>query len=171
MNQLNSLIIEGNVVRAAELSEPTAGFKVCKFPVAVNRWYKNRNGESVSEVSYFDVETYGRMAEICEKQGAKGRGVRVVGRLKQDRWKDSDGKNISKIYVVAEHIEYKPKVISAENDTANTNAANDSKPENLVQNAITENSVTSSDIPVEEVSQSVQVPEPVAVPAGEPLMF
>ena len=48
MNQLNSLIIEGNVVRQAELSEPTAGFKVCKFPVAVDRWYKNRNGEGVS---------------------------------------------------------------------------------------------------------------------------
>lgn len=110
MNQLNSLIIEGNVVRQAELSEPASGFKVCKFPVAVNRYVKNSNGDGVEEVSYFDIETYGKMAEICEKQSTKGRGIRVVGRLKQNRWKDSDGKNQSKIFVVAEHVEFKPKL-------------------------------------------------------------
>jgi len=48
------------------------------------------------------------MAEVCEKKAKKGRGVRVVGRLKQDVWKDADGKQQSKVYVVAEHIEYKP---------------------------------------------------------------
>lgn len=109
MTQLNSLIIEGNVVRTGELSEPVSGFKVCKFPVAVNRWYKNKNGEGVNEVSYFDVETYGKMAEVCSKQANKGRGVRVVGRLKQDRWKDANEKQQSRVYVVAEHVEYKPK--------------------------------------------------------------
>ena len=43
------------------------------------------------------------------ENGAKGRGVRVVGRLKQDRWVGKDGKNYSKVKVVAEHIEFKPK--------------------------------------------------------------
>lgn len=109
MNQLNSIILEGNVVKQAELSEPTNGFKVCRFPIAVNRFSKNNNGESVEEVSFFDVEAYGKMAENCEKNTSKGRGIRVVGRLKQNRWKDSDGKNVSRVLVVAEHIEYKPK--------------------------------------------------------------
>lgn len=109
MNHLNSLIIEGNIVRQGELSEPMEGFKVCKFPVAVDRWYKNKDGNGVTEVSYFEVETYGRMAEFCSTQATKGRGVRVVGRLKQDRWKDTDNKNQSKTYIVAEHVEYKPK--------------------------------------------------------------
>lgn len=108
MNHLNSIILEGNVVRQAEISEPSKGFKVCKFPLAVNRFIKNSNGEATEEVSFFDVETYGKMAEICEKYSYKGRGVRVVGRLKQNRWKDSDGKNFSKVFVVAEHVEYKP---------------------------------------------------------------
>lgn len=107
MNQLNSLIIEGNVVKQGELSEPIQGFKVCSFPIAVNRWYKNKDGEGVNEVSYFDVETYGKMAEICAKQTVKGRGIRVVGRLKQNRWKDEKKGYLSKIFVVAEHVEYK----------------------------------------------------------------
>lgn len=109
MNQLNSLIIEGNAVRKADFSEPKTGFYVCRFPVAVNRWYKNKNNEGVSEVSFFDVEAYGKVAETCNKKIDRGTGLRIVGRLKQDRWKDKDGKTQSKCYVIAEHIEYKPK--------------------------------------------------------------
>lgn len=120
MNNLNSLIIEGNVVKQGSLLEPANGFKVCSFPLAVNRWYKNKNGEGVTEVSYFDIEAYGRMAEICEKQGVKGRGVRVVGRLKQKTWKDEDGKSHSKVFVIAEHIEYKPKSLTQNEEKTET---------------------------------------------------
>ena len=51
MNQLNSIIVEGNLVRDAVLSEPAAGFKVCHFTIGVNRYYKNKNDEGVEEVS------------------------------------------------------------------------------------------------------------------------
>ena len=108
MNQLNSIIVEGNLVNDAVLTEPTAGFKKCSFTIGVNRFYKNKKDEGVEEVSYFTVETYGKIAEYCQAKGKKGRGVRVVGRLKQDSWKDENNKYNSRIYVVAEHIEYKP---------------------------------------------------------------
>ena len=104
MNQLNSIILEGNVVKKAVLSKPTAGFVVCKFPLADNRKTKSPDGEQHEEVSYFDIETYGEMAEKCSKYCDKGQGVRVVGRLKQSRWKENDVSK-SKIYVVAEHVE------------------------------------------------------------------
>lgn len=109
MNQLNSLIIEGNVVRNPDYREPSKGFKVCTVPLAVNRFYKNKNGEGINEVSYFNVETFGKMAEICANECEKGRGMRIVGRLKQDRWKNADGKTSSKISIIAEHIEFKRK--------------------------------------------------------------
>lgn len=125
MNQLNSLILEGNLVRDAVLTEPAPGFKKCYFTVGVNRFYKNKKNEDVNESSFFDVEAYGNMAEYCQSKAKKGRGVRVVGRLKQDTWKDPDGKFASKVYVVAEHIEYKPvkkteasEAASPENNTA-----------------------------------------------------
>jgi single-strand DNA-binding protein len=127
MNQLNSLIIEGNAVKKADFSEPKTGFYVCRFPVAVNRWYKNKNNEGVSEVSYFEVEAYGKVAEVCNRKIDKGTGLRIVGRLKQDRWKDKEGKTQSKCYVVAEHIEYKPKfnnsVSSAQEETESEQAS------------------------------------------------
>lgn len=139
MNQLNSLIIEGNVTRSPELREPAEGFKVCTIPLAVNRFYRNSKGEGVNEVSYFNVETFGKMAEVCMKNCDKGRGLRVVGRLKQNRWKSSDGKSNSKISIIAEHIEFKKRVSKTEESDADLTAiaaANDAsvESENALEN-------------------------------------
>jgi single-strand DNA-binding protein len=60
------------------------------------------------EVSFFDVEAWSKLAESCRSMGYKGRGVRVVGRLKQDRWSDTEGKNHSKVSIIAEHVEFRP---------------------------------------------------------------
>lgn len=113
MNQLNSIIIEGNVTRDAESKETANGHKVCNIPVAVNRFYKNSSGEGVNEVSYFNVETFGKMAEVCEEKCKKGHGIRVVGRLKQSRWQTSEGKTSSRVSIIAEHVEFK-KWVSTE---------------------------------------------------------
>ncbi|MBO5481869.1 MAG: single-stranded DNA-binding protein [Spirochaetaceae bacterium] len=120
MNNLNSIILEGNLTRDSELLEATETFKVCKFSIAVNRWYKNNKNEGVEEVSFFDVECYGKLAEHCAKKGTKGRGVRVVGRLKQNTWKDENGKTHSKVLVIAEHIEYKPQSFQQQTEPATT---------------------------------------------------
>jgi len=47
-----------------------------------------------------------RLAEVCAEYLKKGRGVRVVGRLKQDKWTDADGKPHSRVHIVAEHVEF-----------------------------------------------------------------
>ena len=109
MNCLNQIILEGNLVKNAEIKTFVTGTKVAQFTIAVNRSYRNSNSEVVQEVSYFDIEAFGSMAICLTDELKKGRGVRVVGRLKQDRWKDSSGKNCSKIFVIAEHIEVKAK--------------------------------------------------------------
>ena len=108
LNNLNSLLIEGNLVRDPELSYTPKGTAVCKFAVASNRFFK-QDQETQKEVSYFDVTTWARLAEVCGEYLKKGRGVRVVGRLKQDRWTDPEGKSRSRIYVIAEHVEFKPQ--------------------------------------------------------------
>ncbi len=107
MNNLNSVLVEGNLVRDPELSYTSKGTAVCKFSVACNRSYK-QDDQPQKEVSYFDVSTWTRLAEVCGEYLKKGRGVRVVGRLKQDRWTDSDGKPHSRVSIVAEHVEFKP---------------------------------------------------------------
>ena len=128
MNNLNSIILEGNLVRDAQLTEPAPGFKKCAFSIGVNRFFKNRKNEDVQEASFFDVEAYKQVAEWCGKKATKGRRVRVVGRLKQDTWKDENGKSASRIYVVAEHIEYKPMKKTEVEETPVTPESPDTNP-------------------------------------------
>ncbi len=108
MNALNSILIEGNVVRDPVVRETPRGSMVCAFSIASNRYFR-QDDEYEQETSFIDVDSWGKLAEACSKNCTKGRGVRVVGRLKQDRWVGSDGKNYSKVKVVAEHVEFKPR--------------------------------------------------------------
>jgi single-strand DNA-binding protein len=109
INNLNSILIEGNLTKDPELAYCTNGTPWCRFSVGVNRYYK-QDDEKKEEVSFIEISVYGKTAESCAEYLKKGRGVRVVGRLKQDRWKDADGKGRTKVYIVAEHVEFKPNL-------------------------------------------------------------
>lgn len=117
MNCMNSLIIEGNITEKPKL-ELCNGTKLCSVNIAVSRTYKNSAGDFEEEVSYFDIITYGNMAETCSAYCEKGRGIRVVGRLRQEKWTDGNGKNHSKMVIVAEHIDFKPLVKKTEEKQA-----------------------------------------------------
>lgn len=132
MNALNSILIEGNVVRDPIIKDTPRGTTVCNFSIASNRFYR-QDDETEQETSFFEVESWAKLAEACGKGCYKGRGVRVVGRLKQDRWTGTDGKNYSKIKVVAEHVEFKPqfkdkKEKTEEGESIEENLALESEP-------------------------------------------
>lgn len=109
MTNLNSLIIEGNVVKNAEVKDTSGGFQLATFSIAVNRYHKKEDGTYDQETSYFDVEAWGEVAKAVKEKAFKGSGVRIVGRLKQNRWQDSAGKTQSKVSVIAEHIDFMSK--------------------------------------------------------------
>ena len=106
MNSLNSILVEGNLTRDPVLATTPKGTAVCNFSVASNRFYRS-DDELQKEVSFFDVEVWSRLAERCSEELKKGRGVRVVGRLKQDRWQNKEGDPRSKVKIVAEHVEFR----------------------------------------------------------------
>ena len=126
-NNLNSVIVEGNLTKDAEFDSTQKGTGFCTFSVATNRYFKSGE-EIMHEVSYFDVEAWGKLADTCRGLLTKGSGVRVVGRLKQDRWNSEDGKAKSRVKIVAEHIEAKP-VTAAEKETATDSGVESTKPE------------------------------------------
>lgn len=107
MNMLNSIILEGIVSDVAAKDTPHG--KLVSFNLKVLRTYKKADGTNVDETSTFAVECWGRLAERLDKDSLpEGRGVRIVGRLKQNKWTDTDGKKHSGIVAVAEHVELKP---------------------------------------------------------------
>jgi single-strand DNA-binding protein len=134
MNNLNSILIEGNLVRDPLLRSTPKGTPVCTFCLASNRFYK-QDSELEKEVSFFDVETWAKLAESCYNLGHKGRGVRVVGRLKQERWTGSDGKSRSKITIVAEHVEFRPEF--RKEGEPNTTSITDTEGQVLPENSNT----------------------------------
>lgn len=107
MNNLNSILLEGNLTRDPEIKYSAKGNCICEFAIASNRFIKLDN-EYQKEVSFFNVVTWSKLAETCSEHLKKGRGVRVVGRLKQDRWTNEEGENRARIYIIAEHVEFKP---------------------------------------------------------------
>jgi single-strand DNA-binding protein len=98
-----------------ELKYTPKGSAVCSFALASNRYFK-QDEETQKEVSYFDVTTKARLAEVCGESLLKGRGVRVVGRLKQDRWTSPEGQGRSKVMIVAEYVEFKPQLKKLDGD-------------------------------------------------------
>jgi single-strand DNA-binding protein len=128
MNDLNSILVEGNLTRDPVLSTTPSGTPVCNFAVGSHHLYKKED-EQRKETSFFDVEVWSRLGENCAEYLRKGRGVRVVGRLKQDRWKDGEGRPRSRVKIVAEHVEFRPMPRKDRIDA-------EANPENLEQDAV-----------------------------------
>lgn len=105
MNMLNSLILEG-VITEKEVEKIPNGLS---FELVSKRWCKEE-GREKEEDSFFTVEVYGNLADFSEKRLVKGQGIRLVGRLASKTWKDEEGKEYSKVYIIAEHIEFRPNL-------------------------------------------------------------
>lgn len=106
MANVNKVILIGNVTRDVEVKFTPRGTAVAGITLAVNRNYKTDSGEKREEVTFVDVELWGRVAEIAGEYVRKGNPLYVEGRLKQDSWEDKDsGQKRTKLKVVAENIQ------------------------------------------------------------------
>ncbi len=103
MASFNKVIIAGNLTRDPELRYTPKGTAIAKITLAVNRTWKTETGEAKEEVSFIDVDVFGRQAEVIGQYMKKGRPLLVEGRLKQDTWEDKNThQKQSKIKVVLE---------------------------------------------------------------------
>jgi len=101
---LNIVRIKGNLTKDPEFKHTTSGKSVCGISIATNRVY-SKNGKKTTDVSYFDVEAWGAIAENCVKYLKKGNGVIVEGSLKQDRW-EKHGKTQSRVKITANNVQF-----------------------------------------------------------------
>jgi len=108
MANFNKVIIAGNLTRDPELRYTPKGTAVARITLAVNRTYSSsEGGEKKEEVSFVDVDVWGRQAEVISQYMKKGRPLLVEGRLKQDTWEDKNTKQKqSKLKVVLESFSF-----------------------------------------------------------------
>ena len=85
MAGLNKIQLIGRLGREPEARFTPRGTKVCSFSLAVNRRWKDGEGESKEATDWFQIETWGRLADICQEYLDKGSLVYLEGRLQIDR--------------------------------------------------------------------------------------
>ena len=106
-SSFNRVILAGNMTRDPEARALPSGQALTKFSLAVNRAYTTKEGEKREEVTYVDIESYGKQAEIIAKYCGKGSGILVEGRLKLDQWEDKKtGEKRSRLGVVLENFTF-----------------------------------------------------------------
>lgn len=106
MPNLNKVMLMGNLTRDPELRYLPSNTAVANLGLAINRRWRNQQGEQQEETSFIDCEAFGRQAEVLNQYLRKGRPVFIEGRLKLDQWQDREGQNRSKLKVVIESFEF-----------------------------------------------------------------
>ena len=107
MASFNKVILIGNLTRDPELRYTPKGMAIAKIGLAVNRTWRNEAGESKEEVTFVDVDAFGRQAETLAQYMKKGSPLMIEGRLKLDQWDDKQsGQKRSKLGVIVEGFQF-----------------------------------------------------------------
>ncbi|HEX8310267.1 MAG TPA: single-stranded DNA-binding protein [Chthoniobacteraceae bacterium] len=107
MASLNKVMLIGNLTRDPEIKYTPKGTAIAELGLAVNRNYTTESGEKREEVTFVDIELFGRTAELAGEYLKKGRPVFIEGRLKLDTWDDKQtGQKRSKMRVVGETMQF-----------------------------------------------------------------
>ena len=83
-----------------------SGRSVCKFGLAINRNFKDAEGNRREETTFIDVESFGPRGEALSRFFSKGKPIFVEGRLKLDQWESQTGEKRSRLLVDLENWEF-----------------------------------------------------------------
>jgi single-strand DNA-binding protein len=107
MASYNKVLLMGNLTRDPEVRYTPKGTAIANIGLAVNRRWTTESGEQKEEVTFIDIEVWGRQAETVGQYLSKGKPMFVEGRLKLDSWEDKEsGQKKSKMKVVCEHFQF-----------------------------------------------------------------
>ncbi len=102
----NKVILLGNLTRDPQLRYLPSNMAVCDFGLAVNRRWRDKDGNQKEEVCFVDVSAFGRQAETINQYMSKGRALLVEGHLRFDTWTGQDGQKRSKLSVVVDTFQF-----------------------------------------------------------------
>ena len=91
MAAFHQTIVLGNLGRDPEKKYLPSGDAVCNFSVAVTEKWKDKSGEQKEQTTWYRVNAFSRLAEICGEYLRKGSQVMITGRMQSRKWTDKDG--------------------------------------------------------------------------------
>lgn len=99
---LNEITLMGRLTKDPELRHTNGGVGVCSFSIAVERNFKDTNGEK--GVDFIDIVTWRNTAEFVSKYFTRGRMIVVHGSLQIRDYTDKNGVNVRKAEVIADSV-------------------------------------------------------------------
>lgn len=115
---MNRVVVVGRLTRDPELKYTPSGHAVANFNVAVNRQFKNKDGEQ--EADFIQCVTWRKQAENLANYMKKGSQIGVDGRLQTRNFEDKNGRTVFVTEILAESIQF----LESKNSTGNTNSSN-----------------------------------------------
>lgn len=101
---MNKTMLMGRLAKDPELRVTTGGSSVCNFTLAVNRNFKNSNGER--EVDFITCTSWGRTGEFIAEHFGKGQMMLAEGRIQVRSYEAQDGQKRWVTDVVVEQVEF-----------------------------------------------------------------
>ncbi len=99
---MNQVSLVGRLTRDLEVTTSQTGREVCRFTVAVNRQFKNQNGEY--DADFISCVAFGQTANFMGRYLEKGRLVSVTGRIQTGSY-ERDGQRIYTTDVIADSVQ------------------------------------------------------------------
>ena len=130
MNNLNRVIVNGNLTNDCKCEYGKSGTAYGGFCIAVNS--SEKKGDNWEDVtSFFEVKAFGKLFESQQPYLKKGANVTVEGKLKQENWETKDGSKRSKIVIVSDTLYLSPRKKESGNGAPHFEPAQkDMEPEN-----------------------------------------
>ncbi|MBI4857736.1 MAG: single-stranded DNA-binding protein [Acetobacterium woodii] len=101
---MNKVILVGRLTRDPEVKNTTTGKAVATFTLAVDRRFKNKDGQK--EADFVPIVVWGKQAEFAGQYLAKGSQIGVSGRLQVRSYDAQDGQRRYVTEVVADEINF-----------------------------------------------------------------
>ena len=90
----------GHLTKDPKFLETESGTAICTLRLAVKR--AGKQGQD----GYFDVKCFDAQASACAQYLKAGREVAIDGRLLFEEYRTQDGSYASRVYVIAERVEF-----------------------------------------------------------------
>lgn len=105
MANLNKCLFIGRLTRDPEARD-TKGGKVTSFGMAINRPYKDKDGNKQEDVCFIDFVAFGRVADIVNDYAKKGKELFVEGHMNLNKWEDKDsGEQRAKLQCIVDGVQ------------------------------------------------------------------
>ena len=129
MANFNKVILAGNLTRDPELRYTPKGTAIARLGLAINRKWKSETGEMKEEVTFVDVDAFGKTAETIAQYLKKGRPILMEGRLRYETWEDKQtNQKKSKLGIVLENFQFIDSGAGRGGDGGSNRPAAPSKP-------------------------------------------